>query len=129
MELILKLPEGKPPFIGVLFDKAEEAELMNQDLVLQHKGRRFRIVLETLKQFVNLRLVCEEMVNVRFYNHLKYRPDELRSWLYIISANKASYVNFSQLCRQKEKLVVARTAQKNQQFVLKVQRCEVLAPV
>ncbi len=126
MELILLLPVGKPPFIGVLFYRAEEAATANADLAIQHKRRNYWIVLETYKKHLNLRLICDEIVTVRFYNHLKYDPEQLKSWLYIVSANKSAQVNFSQLVVMNEKLSVVKTSPKNVSFVLKVKKCEVL---
>jgi hypothetical protein len=68
-DLIVKLPKGKPPFIGILFSTETEANTLNQELVNDFKYRPYRIILEPLRDFINLRLVCEEIVVVKFYNH------------------------------------------------------------
>lgn len=125
MELILLLPNGKPPFIGVLFYFPEQAAVTNADLAIDHKKKEFWIVLETYKKHLNLRLICNDLVSVRFYNHLKYDPEKLKSWLYVVSANKSTLVNFSQLIVMNEKLSVVKTSPKNISFVLKVKKCEV----
>lgn len=125
MELVLLLPKGKPPFIGVLFYFPEQAAVTNADLVIEHKKKEYWIVLETFKKHLNLRLICNDLVSVRFYNHLKYDPDKLKSWLYVVAANKSTLVNFSQLVIANEKLTVVKTSPKNVSFVLKIKKCEV----
>ena len=85
MELVLKVPKGKPPFIGVLFesDQHHSGEKLHADMVEKHGGASYRIVLEHTPSALNMRVICEENVMVYFYNHLSFDAERLKSWLYI----------------------------------------------
>ncbi|MCC6371142.1 MAG: hypothetical protein IT236_09070 [Bacteroidia bacterium] len=89
MELVLKLPKGKPPFIGVLFgvEQQHSGEKMHADMVQKYGRANYRIVLEHTPSALNMRLICEEHVVVYFYNHLSYDAERLKSWLYITKHN------------------------------------------
>jgi hypothetical protein len=124
MQLVLKLPANKAPFIGVILHGQEQSGLLNADLILKHQNKKYRIIIEHIHHVLNLRLICEEIVSVRFYDHLEFDPEQLKSWLYVIK--RANYVNFSQLKLVNEKLSVLRTSPQNKLFVLKIYKVEYL---
>lgn len=124
-ELVLKLPKDKPPFIGLLFSSATDAEKLNEDLVLEHKNKSYKILLEPLKGVISLRLICEEIVTVRFYNNIKCNPEKLSSWLYLTKNVKR--FNFSHVARDYkiyDKLVVAKP--KYKLFVLSIESVKLI---
>lgn len=66
MELVLKLPAAKPPFIGILFESPNwmMASELNSDLISKKESRACKIVIEVLRRDLNLRLISEEKVSV-----------------------------------------------------------------
>ena len=126
MELVLKLPKGKPPFIGILFQSATEAEKLNSDLVVDHRYLNYKIIFEIIADHLNIRLICEELVTVRFYNHVVYDPEKLKSWLYVLKTGKTTSVNFSHLILKDNKHTLVKAYQQKIYFVLKVANCKVL---
>ncbi len=110
MDLVLKLPKNKPPFIGILFPKylTHDAKKENVDLICSTNSSPCRIILEPLKNELNIRLICEEKVTVRFYSGIKYNPIKLKDWLYLTT--KATKFNFAHLDIEFDKHIVLKEA-------------------
>lgn len=124
MELVFKLPKGKIPFIGVIFQNLYESATLNQDLVNSFKNSNYKIVMEQIKSEINLRLICEEHLLVRFYNGLKYDKMKLDAWLYL--TQKSQQFNFSHLVKEGDKEIVVKTLKNQKLFVLKVENCHII---
>ncbi|MBA3663234.1 MAG: hypothetical protein H0W61_03375 [Bacteroidetes bacterium] len=122
MELVFKLPDGKPPFIGVVFKSANEAAQVNQDLVNYYKDCSFKLLIET-GDTIKLKFICDEPPLSREYRDLTFNLQKFVSWLHY-SENKK--INFSHIIRQKEKETVVRTLKDNKLFVLSVAKFELL---
>ncbi len=126
MELVLKLPKGKPPFVGVLFEQEYHGADMNVDLYKTHGNRAYKLVLEPIKTKINLRLICEEIVTVRFYNGLKYNHERLNDWIYL-TKNTSAYT-FGHVVFREDKHFSVRVHPGGKPFVLKVESFELLVP-
>jgi hypothetical protein len=124
-DLVLLLPPDEPPLIGVSMSR-HDAETLNNDLILEHANRNYKIVLEPHKDKLNVRLICEEIVSVRFYDQCKCSAEKLKSWLYVLQYKKHCVVNFAQLFFDNGKLEVAMTAKLSKRFVLKISKIEVI---
>jgi hypothetical protein len=127
MELVLMLPENKPPFIGICFGRLGD-ELINQDLIFDHRKRTYSIIIEAFERHMNLRLVCKEIVTVRFYNHVAYDPAQLKSWLYVIAADQNKYCMFAHLVGSKGNMRIATTTPGSLKFALRVKSCSLFTP-
>ena len=124
MKLVVKLPKGKLPFIGILLPKNNlDSQKFNQDLILDYKYASYRIVFEFIRSHVNIKLISDESLIVRFYNKLEYNPEKLRAWFYL--TNNAKEFNFSQIVLENGKEVVQRTYERKVLFVLKVNKYEI----
>lgn len=123
MELVVKLPKDKPPFIGIVFENRYEASRLNQDLVNQHKDKLFTIVLEPIAR-INLRLICSEINFFYQYMSLKCDAEKLKRWMQNI--NHDTKINFSHLIREKDKDIVIETMTDRKLFVLKVESIRIL---
>ena len=116
--VVFLLPKNKPPFIGVMAEGN-----LNADLVLEHSKKKFRIILEHYKPTLNLRLICEEMVTVRFYNDLQHDPEKFRSWMYMIQYSPS--VNFGHVTIDNNgKLKLQTTSPGSKNFKLKIDKVE-----
>lgn len=129
MQLVLMLPENKPPFIGVLVnDNDHRGNTLNKDLVLHHKNKLFKIHLEYYNGVLNLMLICEALVTVRFYNKLSHDPIKLRSWLYMVKVKQTPVVNFGHVNNIHNKWSIEKVEQTNINWVLKINRLEMIKP-
>ena len=126
MELVLKLPKGKPPFVGVLFELEYHGADMNVDLYRTHGNRPYKLILEPNKKQINLRLICEEIVTVRFYNSLKYNNERLNDWVYLTKNAKA--FTFGHVVFKEDKHHPVRIHPGGKPFVLKVESFELIIP-
>lgn len=124
MKLIVKLPRGKLPFIGIIVPELDFGQL-NQDLVLQFKHADYKIVFEFRRNKLSMRLISEENLIVRFYNDLVFDEDKQRSWFY--RTKNARAFNFSHVEIKDDKEMVVRTKEKLQLFILKVSSYEIEA--
>ena len=117
MELIFKLPKGKPPFIGILFENIFQASTLNQDFVNELQGSIFTIHMEPIAK-MNLRLICENPISIRHYSNLKYDKEKLHAWQKRVSGQ----VNFGHLMKVYDTDTIVKTMTKQKNFVLKIER-------
>lgn len=125
MELALKLPKGKPPFIGILFKDEISGNSLHTEVVEKFQKNEYHLLLEHTKSTLNLRLICAERVMVYFYNHLSFDAEKLKSWLYL--TKDSTVFNFGHIYKQFDKdcLISTRPGRKN--FVVKVTRCKLIS--
>jgi hypothetical protein len=122
MELVLKMPQGKPPFIGLEFPSSWKGEL-NKDLVYENADKQYKLILETERQ-LKMTLVCEDIAVRRVYPGIGYHPARLKNWL--TQMRQYSQVNFGHVYLQDGNHKIVKLAgQKN--FVLKVVNIELYA--
>jgi hypothetical protein len=80
MELSLKLPAGKFPFIGIRFTDLKEAAELNADLFDLKPAGSFHIVLQPELTHCDLKIFCNEPAVFRTYKNLNHDPFEFRDW-------------------------------------------------
>jgi hypothetical protein len=124
MELVLKLPKVKPPFIGILFDKSWDGEKMNCDLVEAHRNAYYSIEFEYCNSHLNLRLMSQELLTIRNYAHLKFDAEKLKSWLYM--SKMVNAYNFGHVIIERDQHILLKTQHKKLNFVLKMDKCKLV---
>lgn len=80
MKLILKLPNGKPPFIGIEFEKQWQGEKENKDLLLEHTNIVYSLLVEPAQSGINIRLICDSPLVIRFYHQVQYNIESFKRW-------------------------------------------------
>ena len=125
MKLVVKLPKGKKPFVGVLFTRPFDAEKSNIDLVLNYRDKVFRLEFVFEGQYVNVKLICEDELIVRTYGNASFDADKLRNWFYLTKECKD--FNFSQLYIKDGQEKVAKEFTTQKWFVLKVSGYKVIS--
>jgi len=121
MELVLKQPEGKQPFIGILFESSYKAGTENQDLLekISTKPPDFSIELEPHANNLTLRLLCRNpIIGIRFYRGIKYNPEKLEKWLRETRFKKP--FNFGHVLKEGDKHVVVRALTEKKLFVFSI---------
>ena len=121
LELFLKLPEGKPPFIGMLYqpEAANYAMANNVDL-MKVTGRDRHLRLEIGENTLSCALELYEVNDRRFYSDVKFNPRDLREW--IKKARTATAINFGHVIATQRGPVVATVWQGRGLFVMPVNR-------
>ncbi|MCC6370216.1 MAG: hypothetical protein IT236_04345 [Bacteroidia bacterium] len=109
MRLVLKLPQNKPPFIGILFENEEtiRGEKLHTEIVERYPHCTYEIVFEHTRTALNLRLLCQERVMVYFYNHLGFDAENLKSWLYFTREAQAFTFGHIERVFDKDKLILS----------------------
>jgi|LakMenEpi03Aug12_release.lakeMendotaPanAssembly.Ray.scaffolds.fasta_scaffold459827_1 hypothetical protein len=125
MKLVVKLPKGKKPFIGIIFSRSYDAEKSNLDLMTNHWDKVFRIEFIFEGQSANVKLICDDELIVRTYAHAGFDADKLRSWFYLTKDCKD--FNFSQLYIQDGQEKVAKDFSSQKWFVLKVSGYKIIS--
>jgi hypothetical protein len=123
MELVLKQPVNKPPFIGLLFSAHYEASNNNQDLVIDAKRGRlsnpiFNLCIDVYGDHCNLKIVSTSPITIRIYKRVKYDHIMLENWLRATTLIKQ--YNFGHIILINGVQQIAKTTIWNYNFVLKL---------
>lgn len=126
-DLVLKIPKGKIPFIGVLYTGQGHALAHNQDLIdkAQYKGAEYRLELEfNHAGKANLKLICEEHIILRRFNTLNVDAALFNRWWELVQGYPS--FNFGQVALEFDKHVIMRTAVSQQPIVFRIHELKVL---
>ncbi len=121
MELVLKLPKDKPPFMGILFDNSYKAATLNQNFVNDLQNRQFNMVITPAG--LTLRLICENPYSSYDYTELTCDMEKFKHWL--VQPRPLGYFNFSHIMRKYDKDEVVRTLKDRKLFVLQIWNLEI----
>jgi hypothetical protein len=125
MKLIVKLPEGKPPFIGVRFNNSWNAAKTNEDLIEDHHKDIYQVKFVIKKHTLTLQLNCKERSIHRYYKDLEFEPEKLKRWMQITEG--LSGFNFGHTFINGTKEEVGRFSHDLKRlYVLKVDKWEIV---
>lgn len=124
MELVLKMPPGKPPFIGILFESEHKAAQTNASWVNNNHSLIYRLILEPVNGVINLRLIQDELGCNCLYSRLKNDPEQLLKFLY--QTREIYSFNFGHVYWFGDNLKLAKSVTNQRNFVLKVEAVKVL---
>lgn len=119
MKLILKLPNNKPPFIGVQFSNHYDAGRTNAQAVYDIEGRFCKIILEPKGHYIDLKIKCEDVMMSYTYKDLDYSPEKLKQWLHLVSASEQ--FNFGHVILQHDEHKIAKVGSGTKNYVIKVE--------
>lgn len=117
VELILKLPANKPPFLGVLYTNIYQASNENKMLV-EDKLTGFEIVLIPAGDKMHLKLKCTDRNLTLWYKDLSYDKTKFDIWI----RHTTAQVNFGHIMQEFDKHVIVKTPAKQIPFVLKIDK-------
>lgn len=124
MELVFKLPKGKPPFIGIVFSSEFQAARTNQELVNDYKECDFTATLEPVgERNLNMVIKCVNPPLKIEYKNLEFKYDLFVRWRRIA---EGAPVNFSHLNIKLNEHIVVKTTLQNKLFVLKLNRVDLI---
>jgi hypothetical protein len=122
MRLVLKLPQGKPPFIGIEFSKIWQGEKENRDLIFDFKNEIYTLLIEPIGGYLNIRLFSEQKNIVRYYNGVSYNKDAFKRWIEL--TRNSGLFNFGHTYQENsvDKICIVLKDGIKIYFVLKVNR-------
>lgn len=120
LELIVKLPKEKLPFIGIVFEDTYQASSINRSSVNNYKNSIYQVVLEPKGDKLDLRLLCAGHGLNYLYENVKFNQEKVMKFLYITKNEQA--FNFSHCVRNGDNLEVVKTMANRTLFVLKVDK-------
>jgi hypothetical protein len=125
MELVLKLPKGKPPFIGIEFPNEFNGQRANTDLVNNYKESKYRLLLEPTEKGLTITLSSHDLATPRVYKNIGFNAGKLKNWLNYVGG--APHINFGHVYieHNAHKIVFVFGTRRN--FVLKVTNIEITA--
>jgi len=116
MELELKVPRNKPPFLGIRFNNSFAAVHTNSDMIDQFKNHVFTMSVESAGGGLNIRLNIDRPMRIWHYNGVKFD----RSKLLIFLAVPTKQWNFGHIIDVNGRDQIIKTIPKNEVFALKV---------
>jgi hypothetical protein len=121
MNLVLKIPKDKPPFIGVRYDRHIEANALNHDLFEKsiyslHIKPMHRKYDSTILYKIVLELKSHDLKSSKTYTPY-YNPNEFKEWFKAIRSH--IHFNFGQVYSQEGEDKIARLPS-GKPFVLKI---------
>ena len=124
MELILKQPENKPPFIGILFTNIFEAERKNESMVKGYPECSFNLSMEPITAAINLILQPDTFSTQFSYTGVKYHYEALKKFLEA-TAGSPTY-NFGHIIKPLDTHEVVRTRSQRKLFVVKLKSIKLI---
>jgi hypothetical protein len=105
VELVLKLPKNKPPFIGVLFANEQEAAILNADWADRLKNCTFQLLLDPSHRLYITLLMNDGRRGERY--EVSYDPVALLKFLHY--TKDSGFYNFGHLYFKLRKYQLAKT--------------------
>ena len=118
MELVLKQPKNKPPFLGIQFENEYKASTLNQNWPNSYRSSLYSIELEPEVEGMSLVIKLESFGFNYKYENVKYDPVKLSKWLLQTKAEKQ--YNFGHVIKVLDTHKVVRTTVNSALWVLKV---------
>jgi len=125
MELVVKLPKGKLPFIGVVFSNVWSAERENKHCIENEWTDTFKLRLIPKERSIDVHFIHHGQ-STYVYKDLIYSPEKLVKFIY--ASRGASLFNFSHLICENNKHLVVKSATNRRLWVLKMDEIIVEAP-
>lgn len=119
MELTLKLPKGKPPFIGIVFTSIREACRLNEHLINEPKDKKYTLTfMQPSKEGVEIRVRSDNGKDMVLYHRVKCNPTQLENFMFL--TNRHQDFNFGHVLRDFEQDTIVKTCELGKPFILKL---------
>lgn len=117
MELELKVPKDKLPFIGIRFNDAFAAVHTNKEMVELYRKHNFTMTAEYAGGRLNIRIAIDSPLRIWHYNGVKFDKSKLQ----IFMALPTKQWNFGHVIDVNGRDQVIRTIPKNEVFSVRIQ--------
>lgn len=117
MELVFKVPEGKPPFVGVCFESIYDAMALNEHFVHSGPAELFTLAVHPGTR-LKLLLVRNRDFEKATYSDLAFDPEKFRRFRQVTAGCKR--LNFGHVVKERSAHKLVKTMHGNKNFVLRV---------
>lgn len=121
LELVLKLPKNKRPYIGILFQSEYKASYINQYWVNEFGGQDYKLVIELHPGILSVSLVNKRLMLFYCYEVKRFDAEKLKKFLEAVRGNT---VNFGHVLLKNDKHYPARTMTDMKIWVLEITKIE-----
>lgn len=125
LELVLKLPANKPPYIGILFHSLYYASRVNEGWVNEYPGIEYGLILEPKQNELLINLVSKPYRLFYTYDVVKYDAFKLRKFL--LNLKSGAPVNFGHVLMKNDKHIPAHTSSASKIWVLSIKEVKLFS--
>lgn len=122
LELVMKFPESKLPFMGILYESEFAAKRINQGWVNTYGSYSYQIRIEPDFDFLKVTLSQKELGEK--YDYLISRFDEVRLREFLTKTKSFKQINFGHVLKEYDDLKIIKTSVANKLWVVKVDNVE-----
>lgn len=121
LELVLKLPKNKRPYIGILFQSEYKASYINQYWVNEFGGQDYKLIIEPHPEVLLVSLVNKRLMLFYSYEVKKFDGERLKKFLELV---RGKTINFGHVLLKNDKHYPARTMTELKIWVLEITKIE-----
>jgi hypothetical protein len=122
LELVLKFPELKPPFMGVKYEREFTGSRVNQSWVNSYGRELYQIRLEPEGDVIRVTITTEKVANRYTYVISKFNSKKIEEFIGRIGIGQL--INFGHVIQIEDELKIIRTSVSNKNWVLQVNKIE-----
>lgn len=122
LELVVKFPEKKPPFMGVLYENEFTGRRLNQSWVNTYGKFSYQIRIEPDLDFLKVTLSQKELGEK--YDYLISHYDERKLKDFLERTKNLKQINFGHVTKEFDDLKIIKTSVGNKVWVVKVDNVE-----
>jgi hypothetical protein len=122
LELVVKFPENKPPFMGILYENEFTGKRLNQNWVSTYGSFYYQLRIEPDLDFLKVTLSQKELGEKYDYLISRYDREKLKTFL--DRAKKVKQVNFGHVIKEYDDLKIIKTSVSGKVWVLKIDNVE-----
>lgn len=120
--LIIKFPERKPPFLGVVYPSSFVASRTNQSWVNTYGSLNFQLRFEPDYGLLKITLSQSELGEKYDYPITIFDEKKVRD--FVLKAKNLKQINFGHVIEKEDEHIVVKTSVGNKLWVLKINKVE-----
>lgn len=124
LELVIRYPDKKPPYVGILFQSSFTAGRTNQGWVNNYKNYFYQLRIEPLKDCLMITLSQKDYHWK--YSYLIHKYDERKIQEFLLKVKNHKYFNFGHVVMEYDNMIPVRTSVNMALWVLKIDNVEFL---
>jgi hypothetical protein len=122
LELVVRFPENKPPFMGILYENEFTGKRLNQGWVNTYGSLFYQVRIEHDLDFLKVTLSQKELGQKHDYLISRFDGDKVK--IFLEKTKKVNQINFGHVVMEFDDLKVIKTSVGNKNWVVKVNNVE-----
>jgi hypothetical protein len=118
MEVVFKSTQGKPKFMGLLFENERDARFTMMDIINNHRNELFTMKLSLSGGCASIRIISNSSNAFFMYpNAATCSMGDLQNW----NRGEGGNFNFGHTIKEFDKHVLVKSLEKNINFYIRIQ--------